>query len=170
MISQYEEFVPQLVAEHVVQRPFDEESMSMGPSKVIYVQRVLELPRGRTGNELREMLKNKGYDVDSQVFVFPDLARRSVVSLVVVSQKPTGLISLVYRVLNFIADHMFGHHLTGNEPISDYIRAIEFIDNQSDTGRIETYVSMKTRPVRKASSGVFQLPSDASDADGHSET
>jgi hypothetical protein len=165
MILQYEEFVPQLVAEHVAQTTFDEESMSMGPSRVIYVQKVLELPRGRTGSELQEMLKKNGYNVDSQVFVFPDLACQSVVSLVVVGQKPAGLLSLVYRVLNFIADDMFGDHLTGNEPILEYIRAIEFIDSQSNAGRIETYVSMKARPVRRESSQVVRLRSDASDPD-----
>jgi hypothetical protein len=165
MISQYDEFVPQLVAEHVVQKPFDPESMSLGPSTVVYVQRVLELPPGRTGGELQEMLKKNGFDVESQVFVFPDLVQQSVVSLVVVSQRVAGLISLVYRVLNFIADEMFEHRLTGDEPISEYIRAIELIDSQSNAGGIQTYVSMRTRSVRKVSSHVFILTSDVSGTD-----
>jgi hypothetical protein len=116
------------------------------------------------------MLKKNGFDVESQVFVFPDLVQQSIVSLVVVSQKVAGLISLVYRVLNFIADDMFERRLTGDEPISEYIRAIEFIDNQSGAGGIQTYVSMRTRLVRKVSIHGFRLPSDVSDTDVRSGT
>jgi hypothetical protein len=151
LISNYEEFLPQLAAEYAVKRAFDEGSMSMGPSTSIYVQRSVELPHPIDIAALTEKLAHERFRVGSEVFLYKDLTATNAFSLVVVAGTVALLVAEVHRLLVWIAKMICEADLDGNEPICEYCRAIEFLDQQLESvGSVRTTAFMRESRSRRA--------------------
>jgi hypothetical protein len=155
-VAIYEDFLPQMAAEYTTQHSFDEETMAMGSNTVIYVQPVVELSQDVDVQKIRDRLASVGFAVNSQIFVFPDLVHKNVISLVVVERNVDSLVGVVYRLLTYIATEIVESELNGSEPICRYCRAIEFLDSQIEKASgLETLVFMKdaiSQPTRSLAS------------------
>jgi hypothetical protein len=164
MISEYKEFLPQLIAEYVVKKPFDEEIMPIGTSTAIYVQPVFELTKIIELKVLAERLSVGGFEIGSQVVLFEDFADPKTFALIVVDESIVALVAVVYRLLKSLGTNILGNDLQGDEPICDYCRALEYLDQQVEaTSGVRSTVYMKEEKgqIVRSPSRVFRVRSIA---------
>jgi hypothetical protein len=151
-IADFERVLPHYLVEHVLNRPFDENSMSFGPSVYVYVQDKLQLPGRKSVADLKEGLIEAGVAMDSRVNIFPEFTGREEICLVVREATPERLVNLVYHIMTAFADAIFGRDVSPAHPIYAYCHALEFLKSQTeDKAKIQTTVltGKKMKETRK---------------------
>lgn len=147
IISHYEDMLPQLITNKVLERNFDEESMSMGPNIYTYVQNECIMPSQVEFDEMKMKCKGQNIPVDSKVYFFSDLKNSSVFSLVCVEESPEKLITLAYRVMTTLADSVFEISLK-KDPSSNllsYCHALEYLTIQLENSSVLTSTALMTK-------------------------
>jgi hypothetical protein len=123
--------VSHYLVEYLLNRGFEDATMSYGPARFVFVQQNLVLPGALSVGALKDGLVGAGLRID-HVLIFPDFTEPNVISLAVVEQTPERLVSLVYSIMVAFADSVFGGDISPAEPIFRYCHAIEFLKSQID--------------------------------------
>lgn len=153
-IGKIDEAMNQFFAETLLQTKFDDESMSIGPSKFAFVQRKFVMPVEIDLSTLREKFQDYSIPIDNKVFFLPSFNNNAVYSFLASEETPEKLVNLVYNTLVTMADYIFDIEKYPQSDILKYLVAIEFLKQQYDTTH-ELHSTllmkkMKTPPVRRS--------------------
>jgi hypothetical protein len=163
-IADFERVLPHYLVEYVLNRSFDEVSMSFGPSSYVYVQEQVQLPGRKTLAELKAGLVDAGVKMDNRIRIMPEFTGRDEICLVVTEATPERLVDLVWQILAALADGVFGKDVDPGHPIFSYCHAIEFLKNQTEhKSKIRNVVltEKKRDPRKKKEKKVFRFSSIA---------
>lgn len=154
VIGKIDESMNQFFAQALLKTSFDEESMSIGPSKYAYVQRRFEMPVAIDLATLREKFENYSIPIDLKVFFLPSFNDNSIYSFLVAEDTPEKLVNLVYNTLVTLVDYIFEIEKYPKSEVLKYLASIEFLKQQYDTTKeLSSTLLMKkikTPPIRKS--------------------
>lgn len=143
--AQSEQVTPIFLLEQIIGEKFNPETMSFG-SSYAYVQEKMVLPEPIEIKELLNQLLVYSFPIDKIKF-FSDFTEPNTYTMVILERTPFLLLSLVYRVMIVMVEKIFFSSLKPEDPLLNYIHAIEYLNKQIDDGELVT--TALTRKVKK---------------------